>query len=134
MDSFPGAVGRYDGTRDLGRRNKLLMVRVELGPPTSSAVQGAAADDSPSSRPGARARAVRLDPPHGFDQTSWTTGSPADRLNLLPAALEQVLAQEDGKVRCLKTVRELSQARAPSPRCWSRRSAATRIARSRRHR
>ena len=47
---------------------------------------------------------------HGFDRTAWTTGSPADRLNLLPAALEHVLAQEDGKVRCLKAVRELSQA------------------------
>jgi len=47
---------------------------------------------------------------HGFDRSAWTTGSPADRLNLLPAALEHVLAQEDGKARCLKAVRELSQA------------------------
>ena len=47
---------------------------------------------------------------HGFDRTAWTTGSPADRLNLLPAALEHVLAQADGKERCLKAVRELSQA------------------------
>ncbi len=47
---------------------------------------------------------------HGFDRSAWTTGSPADRLNLLPAALEHVLAQEDGKERCLKAVRELSQA------------------------
>ena len=47
---------------------------------------------------------------HGFDRTAWATGSPADRLNLLPAALEHVLAQEDGKARCLKAVRELSQA------------------------
>ena len=47
---------------------------------------------------------------HGFDRSAWTTGSAADRLNLLPAALEHVLAQEDGKARCLKTVRELSQA------------------------
>ena len=47
---------------------------------------------------------------HGFDRTAWTTGSPADRLHLLPAALEHVLAQEDGKERCLKVVRELSQA------------------------
>ena len=37
---------------------------------------------------------------HGFDRSSWTTGSPADRLNLLPAAQEYVLEQEDGKVRC----------------------------------
>jgi len=47
---------------------------------------------------------------HGFDRSAWTTGSPADRLSLLPAALEHVLAQEDGKARCLKAVRELSQA------------------------
>ena len=47
---------------------------------------------------------------HGFDRSAWTMGSPADRLNLLPAALEHVLAQEDGKARCLKAVRELSQA------------------------
>ena len=47
---------------------------------------------------------------HGFDRSAWTTGSPTDRLNLLPAALEHILAQEDGKARCLKAVRELSQA------------------------
>ena len=47
---------------------------------------------------------------HDFDRSAWTTGTPADRLNLLPAALEHVLAQEDGKARCLKAVRELSQA------------------------
>ncbi len=47
---------------------------------------------------------------HGFDRSAWVTGSPADRLTLLPAALEHVLAQEDGKERCLKAVRELSQA------------------------
>ena len=29
---------------------------------------------------------------HGFDRSAWTTDSPADRLNLLPAALEHVLA------------------------------------------
>ena len=47
---------------------------------------------------------------HGFDRSAWTTGSPTDRLSLLPAALEHVLAQENGKARCLKAVRELSQA------------------------
>ncbi len=47
---------------------------------------------------------------HGFDWTSWTTGTPRERLNLLPAAQEHVLAQEDGKERGLKAVRELSQA------------------------
>ena len=47
---------------------------------------------------------------HGFDRSAWTDGSPAARLQLLPAAMEHVLAQEDGKARCLQAVRELSQA------------------------
>ena len=47
---------------------------------------------------------------HGFDWTKWTTGTPQERLSLLPAAQEHVLAQEDGKERCLNAVRELSQA------------------------
>ena len=47
---------------------------------------------------------------HGFDRSAWTDGSPAERLQLLPAAMEHVLAQEDGKARCLQAVRELSQA------------------------
>ena len=47
---------------------------------------------------------------HGFDWTKWTSGSPPERLSLLPAAQEHVLAQEDGKERCLNAARELSQA------------------------
>ncbi len=47
---------------------------------------------------------------HGFDWSKWTTGTPQERLSLLPAAQERVLAQEDGKDRYLKAVRELSQA------------------------
>ena len=47
---------------------------------------------------------------HGFDWSNWTTGTPQERLSLLPAAQEHVLAQEDGKDRCLNAVRELSQA------------------------
>ncbi len=47
---------------------------------------------------------------HGFDRTAWIAGSPAQRLGLLPAAQEHVLAQEDGKDRCLSAVRALSQA------------------------
>jgi type I restriction enzyme R subunit len=47
---------------------------------------------------------------HRFDRTKWTTGSGAERLALLPAAQEHILAQEDGKDRCLRAVRELSQA------------------------
>jgi len=47
---------------------------------------------------------------HGFDRSAWTEGTPAQRLTLLPAAQEHVLAQENGKERCLRAVRELSQA------------------------
>jgi type I restriction enzyme R subunit len=47
---------------------------------------------------------------HGFDWRRWTTGTPQDRLSLLPAAQEHVLGQEDGKARWLRAVTELSQA------------------------
>ncbi len=47
---------------------------------------------------------------HGLDWSKWTAGNAQERLNLLPAAQEHVLAQEDGKERCLQVVRELSQA------------------------
>ena len=47
---------------------------------------------------------------HGFDRSKWMTGTPAERLGLLPAAQEHVLAQENGKERCVQAVRELSQA------------------------
>ncbi|MGH7560011.1 MAG: DUF3387 domain-containing protein, partial [Gemmatimonadales bacterium] len=47
---------------------------------------------------------------HGFDRSKWTTGTAGERLALLPAAQEHVLRQENGKDRCLGTVRELSQA------------------------
>ena len=51
---------------------------------------------------------------HGFDWSLWTTGTAPQRLGLLPAAQEHILAQEDGKERCLNAVRELSQAFALS--------------------
>ena len=47
---------------------------------------------------------------HGFDWSKWTAGNAQERLGLLPRAQEHVLAQEDGKQRCLNAVRELSQA------------------------
>ena len=47
---------------------------------------------------------------HGFDRSAWTDGSPTERLSLLPAAQEHILAQENGKDRFVKIVRELSQA------------------------
>jgi type I restriction enzyme R subunit len=51
---------------------------------------------------------------HGFDQTKWIAGSPEERLRLLPAAQEHILAQEDGKERLVQAVLELSQAFALS--------------------
>ena len=47
---------------------------------------------------------------HGFDHSQWITGAPTERLTLLPAAQEHILAQENGKDRYLAAVRELSQA------------------------
>ncbi len=47
---------------------------------------------------------------HGFDRSKWLTGSAEERLKLLPAAQEHILAQEDGKNRLLRVVQELSRA------------------------
>jgi type I restriction enzyme R subunit len=47
---------------------------------------------------------------HGFDWSCWTTGTPQQRLSLLPPAQEHILVQEDGKARLLRAVTELSQA------------------------
>lgn len=47
---------------------------------------------------------------HGFNWATWTTGSPADRLRLLPPAQEHILALKDGKTRFLKAVTDLSKA------------------------
>ena len=47
---------------------------------------------------------------HGFDRSKWIIGAPTERLALLPAAQEHILAQENGKDRYLAAVRELSQA------------------------
>jgi len=47
---------------------------------------------------------------HGFDWGNWVSGTPQQRLSLLPAAQEHILTQEDGKNRLLRAVTELSQA------------------------
>ena len=47
---------------------------------------------------------------HGFDRSRWTAGAPQERLALLPAAQEHILAQENGKDRCVQAVRDLSRA------------------------
>jgi type I restriction enzyme R subunit len=56
---------------------------------------------------------------HGFDWSKFKTGTPQERLSVLPLAQEYILAQEDGKSRLLKAVNELSLAFAlsvPDPR------------------
>ncbi|HVO25032.1 MAG TPA: type I restriction endonuclease subunit R, partial [Candidatus Margulisiibacteriota bacterium] len=47
---------------------------------------------------------------HGFNWSRWTTGTPQERLGLLPPAQEHILRQDNGKDRCVRAVRELSQA------------------------
>lgn len=47
---------------------------------------------------------------HGFDRSKWMKGTARERLALLPAAQEYILAQTDGKERCIHSVRELSLA------------------------
>ena len=47
---------------------------------------------------------------HGFDRSAWTAGPAVQRIALLPAAQEQVLAQERGKERCIGAVRDLTRA------------------------
>jgi type I restriction enzyme R subunit len=47
---------------------------------------------------------------HRFDWSRWVSGSAGERLSVLPAAQEHILAQEDGKARLLRAVTELSQA------------------------
>ncbi len=46
----------------------------------------------------------------GFDWSGWRAGAPQQRLALLPAACEHILAQENGKERLVRAVRELSAA------------------------
>ncbi len=47
---------------------------------------------------------------HGFDWSAWHTGTPQQRLSLLPGAQEHVLALDDGKSRILRAVDDLSKA------------------------
>jgi len=51
---------------------------------------------------------------HEFDYSLWKTGTVSEKIGLLPAAQEFILAQERGKERLLQTVTELSQAFALS--------------------
>ncbi|NEW92118.1 type I restriction endonuclease subunit R [Rhodopseudomonas sp. BR0M22] len=47
---------------------------------------------------------------HGLDWSYWLSGSPAQRITLLPAAQEHILAQDNGKARLIQAVDELSKA------------------------
>jgi len=47
---------------------------------------------------------------HGFDWSTWTSGTPTQRLQLLPAGQEHILQQENGKQRLLQVVTSLSRA------------------------
>jgi type I restriction enzyme R subunit len=47
---------------------------------------------------------------HGFDWGKWTSGTPSERLGLLPPAQEHILQQEDGKPRFTQAVVDLSRA------------------------
>ncbi len=47
---------------------------------------------------------------HGFDWSKWMSGTPAERVGLLPLGQEHILGQEGGKDRFVGAVQELSQA------------------------
>lgn len=47
---------------------------------------------------------------HGFNWQHWLTGTPQERLSVLPAAQEHILALDNGKNRLLQAVTELSRA------------------------
>jgi type I restriction enzyme R subunit len=46
---------------------------------------------------------------HGFDWSKWKSGKAQERLSVLPAAQEHILAQKDGKERFIQVVRDLSR-------------------------
>ena len=49
---------------------------------------------------------------HGLDWSLFTSGDPTERLALVAAGMEHVLAQEEGKERFLTAVGELTRAYA----------------------
>jgi type I restriction enzyme R subunit len=46
----------------------------------------------------------------GFDWSAYFSGTPAERMAVIPRAMEHILAQENGKARLLQHVTELSRA------------------------
>ena len=53
---------------------------------------------------------IACDMLHGFSWSKWTTGTPTERLQLIPAGQEHILEQEEGKKRWIQVVTELSRA------------------------
>jgi type I restriction enzyme R subunit len=53
---------------------------------------------------------VACDILHPFRWDQWTTGTPTERLQLLPSGQERILEQDDGKKRWAQVVMELSRA------------------------
>lgn len=47
---------------------------------------------------------------HGFNWSKWLSGTPEERVSVLPPAQEHILAQVEGRERFLRAVQELSQA------------------------
>jgi len=47
---------------------------------------------------------------HGFDYSRFGTGTPTERISIIPAAIEHILVQQSGKERLLQAVTELSRA------------------------
>jgi len=47
---------------------------------------------------------------HGFDYSIFFSGTPRERLAIIPAAMDYILGLEDGKKRYLKAVTEISKA------------------------
>jgi type I restriction enzyme R subunit len=47
---------------------------------------------------------------HGFNWSKWVSGTPSERLGLLPPAQEHILRQDEGKSRYIDAVSELSKA------------------------
>ena len=53
---------------------------------------------------------IACDMMHGFSWKKWITGTPTERLSLIPAGQEHTLQQDDGKKRFVQVVTELSRA------------------------
>ena len=53
---------------------------------------------------------IACDLMHGFNWKKWTSGTPTERLQLIPAGQEHILEQDDGKRRWIQVITELSRA------------------------